>query len=209
MDSLVRATAKRRERGLIPVHNPIKEPQSFDLECRQKGEQWLATNPDAKRPRDLWSPFRLQLAEGFAERCGYAAMWISSGTIDHHVSFHENPALAYEWSNFRYVEGWINSSKSRKTAANFLDPFEVESGWFEIELPSLQLMLTDRVPEDLRTKAEYTLAKLPIQHDERIIRARRAWLEMYEQGTPIDVIEEKAPLIAKAIKRHNWPQTSR
>lgn len=192
---------------MIPVRNPIKEPAQFEQKCRQKGQSWLAENPDAKRPRDLWSPFRLQLAEGFADRCGYAAMWISSGTVDHHVSFHENPALAYEWSNFRYVEGWINSSKNRRTAGEFLDPFEVGPGWFAIELPSLQLVITDMVPQHLRAKAEYTLEKLPIQHDERIIRVRRVWLEMYEQGTPLAVIEKKAPLIAAAIVREGWPQT--
>lgn len=191
---------------MIPVRNPIDEPGNFDKECRQKGKQWLAANPDANRPRDLWTPFRPLLADGFVDRCGYAAMWISSGTVDHHVSFHENPTLAYEWSNFRYVEGWINSSKSRKVAEKLLDPFEVEQGWFAIELPSLQLMLTDAVPEHLRDRAEYTLKNLPIQHDERIVRARRAWLEMYELGTPLAVIEKKAPLIAAAIVRENWPR---
>jgi hypothetical protein len=192
---------------MIPVANPITEPEMFDLLCRQKGLDWLAEHPEAKRPADYWSRFRLALAEGFSNRCGYGAMWISSGTVDHHVSVHEDPALAYEWSNFRYVEGWINSSKSRKAAAKILDPFEVGEGWFRIELPSLQLVLADSVPSKYRAKAEYTLKALPIQHDERILRTRREWLRMYEQGAPLSIIREKAPLIADAIVRENWPQS--
>ncbi|AND70271.1 hypothetical protein ATSB10_28170 [Dyella thiooxydans] len=37
-----------------------------------------------------------------------------------------------------------------------------------------------------------------------MIKQRRAWLEMYEAGTPLAVIEKKAPLIAQAIRRQGW-----
>lgn len=30
---------------------------------------------------------------------------------------------------------------------------------------------------------------------------------MYEQGAPLAIIREKAPLIADAIVRENWPQS--
>ncbi len=191
---------------MIEVPNPLIEPAEFDAKCRKKGQKWLENNPSTTRPAAFWSPFRLALAAGFSERCGYGAMWISSGTVDHHVSIQENRGLAYEWNNYRYVEGWINSAKNRKPAVDLLDPFEVEDDWFAIELPSLQLMLTDKVPEHAITKARYTLQALPLQHDERIVRIRRQWLEMYEDGTPLDVIRKKAPLIAEAIERESWPR---
>lgn len=190
---------------MIPVPNPIPEPIEFDAWCRQKGSKWIEKNGrTVGRPPDYWSPFRFSLAQGFSERCGYGAMWISSGTVDHHVSVHEDVSLAYEWSNYRYVEAWINSSKNRTEASALLDPFEVGEGWFRVELPSLQLVLTDKVPLEFRAKAERTLVSLPIQHDERILRNRRAWLEVYEQGAPLEIIREKAPLIAEAIERENW-----
>lgn len=190
---------------MIPVPNPIAEPVKFNEQCRQKGLDWLAEHPDAQRPRDYWSPFRLDLAAGFCDRCGYGAMWISSGTVDHFISCDQDESLAYEWSNYRYVDGWINSSKGNKR--DLLDPFEVQDGWFEVDLPSLQLRLTDAIPPAQRERAESTLRNLPIRDDERILRQRRAWLEMYERGTPLAVIEHKAPLIAQAIRRHHWPQT--
>jgi hypothetical protein len=192
---------------MIPVPNPIPEPIEFDVRCRQKGKRWIREKEGvAGRPPDYWSPFRFELAKGFSERCGYGAMWISSGTVDHHVSVHEDVSLAYEWDNYRYVEAWINSSKNRKEAAAVLDPFEVGEGWFRIELPSLQLTLTDRIPPEFQARAERTISSLPIQHDERILRTRRAWLEMYEQGAPLHLIQGKAPLIAEAIERENWEQ---
>lgn len=189
---------------MIEVPNPLDEPEGFDAKCRKKGQKWLKNNPSVAYPKSFWSPFRLALAAGFSDRCGYGAMWISSGTVDHHISIYENRELAYEWNNYRYVEGWINSSKNRKRVADLLDPFEVEDGWFAIELPSLQLVLTDKVPEHAIAKARHTLQALPLQHDERIVRVRRQWLEMYEEGTPLDVIRKKAPLIAEAIERQGW-----
>ncbi len=192
---------------MIPVANPIVEPKAFDKRCRQKGNAWLLDNPEAKRPRDLWSPFRLELATGFMERCGYAAVYLTSGTVDHGVSWHEDPTLAYEWSNYRYVDGWINSSKSKLKSADLLDPFEVGEGWFEILLPSLQLVATDAIPEEYRERAENTLRKLPIRDDERVLRVRRKWLSLYENGLDLEILREMAPLIAAAVEKKQALET--
>ena len=130
---------------MIPVPHPIPEPDDFDEKCRQAGKEWLKANPDCKRPRDFWSPFRHALADGFSNRCGYGAMWIASGTVDHFLSVDADKTQAYEWDNYRYLDNWINSSK--KNADGLLDPFAVGNGWFEILLPSMQLVLTDAVPQ--------------------------------------------------------------
>lgn len=146
------------------------------------------------------------LAAGFGDRCGYSAMWISSGTVDHFVSCNENRNLAYEWTNYRYVEGWFNSSKNKHPSVRLPDPFEIQQGWFEIDLASLQLRLTEAVPAAVRERAEYTLTRLPLRDDERVIWQRREWLAMYEEGAPLAVIEQRAPLVAQAIRRERWPR---
>lgn len=190
---------------MIEVDSPIPEPKDFGTKCRQPGNTWLANNPDAARPKDLWSPFRPDLAAGFVDRCGYGGMWISSGTVDHFVSCDECDLLAYEWNNYRYIEGWINSSKKNKLSSDILDPFEVREGWFEIILPSLQLVATDAIPPAFKVRAANTLKHLPISHDERVLKTRRAWLAEYEQGRlTLEGLMVKAPLIAKAVlKRRN------
>lgn len=188
----------------------IPEPSTFDEGCRQPGKKWLRdwldSNPGErpKRPRDFWTPFREQLTAEFKDRCGFGAMWISSGTVDHFVSWHEDEdmVLVYEWTNYRYVEGWVNSSKSKKTTNNILDPFDVQDGWFEIHLPSLQLKMTNNIPEEFREKAQWTLHNLPIQDDERILKTRGEWYRMYQEGElNLDGLRKKAPLIAAAVEK--------
>ncbi|WP_202884433.1 hypothetical protein [Pseudomonas sp. SWRI154] len=192
---------------MISVPNPIDEPEDFNKKCREKGAEWLVANPDKSRPTDLWSIFKPELARGFNDRCAVAAMWIPDGTVDHFVSCHEDMSLAYEWSNYRYMAGWLNSSKSKKKAADLLDPFHVGDGWFEIVLPSLQLALTDKVPPAFRQRAENTLTDLPIRDDERLLRTRREWLRMYEEGElSLEGLRKKAPLIADAVEKRNSEQ---
>lgn len=183
---------------MIPVA-PVPEPADFEERARRPGNAWLAENQGVKRPRDYWSPFRAVLADGFADRCGYTAMYIDMGTIDHLRSFKTNPELAYEWSNYRYAASWINSAKK---TGDVLDPYEVGEGWFEVLLPSLQLVATDKVPPEHRALVERTLKHLPIAHDERVVRQRRSWYEKYKEGKlSLDGLRMHAPLIAAAVEK--------
>ena len=189
---------------MIPVPNPIEEPKNFDDRCRKAGAAWLKENPNCERPTDKWTPFRHALADGFSNRCAFGAMYIPSGTVDHFVSWKEDKSLAYEWANFRYVEGWVNSSKNKKEASLFLDPFVVGEGWFEILLPSMQLVATDLIPDEFKELAKSTLDNLPIRDDERTLRVRREWYRMYEEKElNLEGLRKKAPLIAAAVEKKN------
>ena len=191
---------------MIPVNRQVlqPEPADFDLKCRQKGLDWLQKNPQgtrkAKRPKNYWSPFRPVLADRFSNLCAYGAMHEPVGTVDHFQPVNADETLAYEWHNYRYASGWINSSKNRCAAV--LDPFDVKPGWFEVLLPSLQLVARkDLIPEALHPLADETLKRLHLCDDERIVRQRRQWLKLYEQGH-LDWagLQELAPLIAKAVQ---------
>jgi hypothetical protein len=183
---------------------PRPEPPRFDQRCRRRGHRWLETHPDHPgRPNDFWSEFEPDLREVFEGRCGYCAMRIMRGQVDHFVPVsvlkgEANLHLAYEWSNFRYGEGTLNQ---RKAAARVLDPFEVEDDWFRILLPSLQLVLTDRVPDDVRALAEFTLEKLGLRDHEVVVRYRREWFRMYQEGRlSLEGLREVAPLVARAVE---------
>lgn len=184
---------------MIPVAR-VPEPEGFDERVRKRGAQWLKDNPSAERPRDYWSEFRPALRDGFRWRCGYTAMWDGSGTLDHFLSWRGHEHLAYEWSNYRYVSLWINSSKK---TTQILDPYEVGEGWFEILLPSLQLVMTDKVPESYRARAEATLGALPLVHDDRIVQLRSEWYEMYKRSElSLAGLCKVAPLLAMAVEKH-------
>jgi hypothetical protein len=192
---------------MIPVCSPIQEPASFDVDCRQAGNNWLTIQSALpKRPADFWSPFRMDLRRGFQQRCGYYAMYIHDGQIDHYVSWKtckdNNPQLAYEWSNFRFVDGALNSKKKTLDGA-MLDPFEIQTGWFEIELPSLSLRVLN-VPEDRRAQATLTLEKLELDQGARVLELRWEWYTAHRvDGLPIDLLKKFAPLIADAIIKWN------
>jgi hypothetical protein len=92
--------------------NPPVEPENFDEKVRQPGNNWLAKNTDPKkRPIDYWSKFKSDLADGFNNLCGYSVMYEPLGTVEHFLSRENHRHLAYEWSNYRFASGWVNSSK--------------------------------------------------------------------------------------------------
>ncbi len=181
--------------------DPVPKPADFAAAVEVPGASWLKRNPTAKRPKDLWTPFKGILADGFRSLCAYSAMYEPVGTVDHFVSCNEDMSKAYVWDNYRYCAGWINSSKRNLNAAEIFDPFEVEDGWFEIILPSLQLVVSIAIPDEHRERAEFVLKRLHLRDDERVIRQRREWLRMYQENEiNIQGLHAKAPLIARAVE---------
>lgn len=176
----------------------LAEPADFDSRCRQPGIRWLNEHAAPARPRDYWTQFKPRLADGFRNLCAYSAMYEPVGTVDHFESVTNRRQRAYDWDNYRFASAWVNSSKSK--AQQVLDPFLIEDGWFRILLPSLQMMVTDQVPGGLRALAEETVRRLHLSDDERVIRQRREWYRMYQEGQlSLDGLRTKAPLIARAI----------
>ncbi len=181
---------------------PAPVPDGFEDAVERPGKLWLLENPTG-RPKDLWSPvFRNKLADAFDQRCGYAAMYEPVGTVDHFVSCTEDRSRTYDWTNYRFASQWLNSSKFTLLASQVIDPFEVDDTWFEILLPSLQLILTDAVPAGERERAQFMLDRLHLGHDERILRQRRAWYRLFTDGKlTLEGLEHMAPLIARAVRK--------
>ena len=181
-----------------------EEPQKWDARCRIPGRRWLTNHPGYERPRDYWSAFEPQLRDAFGGLCAYCVMAVMKADMDHFIPVallkrRKRDHLAYEWSNFRHIEGVLNQ---RKHDHRLLDPFEVRDSWFTILLPSLQLVLTDRVPKRAQKKAQFTIERLGLRDDEVVIRYRRQWFEMYqERKITLDALERFAPLIAAAVAR--------
>ncbi|VXD14634.1 conserved hypothetical protein [Planktothrix serta PCC 8927] len=181
--------------------NPPPEPPDFDQKVRKPGKIWLDKNPDKKEFPSYWTNFKSDLADGFGNLCGYSAIYDLNGTVDHYFCCRNHRNLAYEWSNYRYASGWINSSK-QTLDDQVLDPFQVGDDWFEIILPSLQLVLTNQVPPEELERAAFTLERLHLRDDERVIRQRCAWYRCYLAGEiTLAGLEKKAPLIARAVRK--------
>jgi len=184
-----------------------QEPPNFDKDVRQPGKVWLKNNPNVRVGPKYWNKVLLELSGVFDGLCGYSAMYVPIGVVDHYLACNNsarpaNRQLAYEWMNFRFAAEWVNSKKGTLDRA-VLDPFEVRTGWFEVSLPDLQLRVTRRCPRRKRARAQQTIVKLGLRDDERIVRQRRKWLEEYEATGDIGILERNAPLIAEAVRRGN------
>jgi hypothetical protein len=184
---------------------PRPEPVNFVSRCRERGRLWLEKHAGYEgHPYDYWSAFEPELRETFNGLCGYCAMRVMKGQVDHFIPVAILKAqgkdhLAYEWSNFRYGEGVVNQRKSNHRV---LDPFKVKDDWFEILLPSLQLVLTEKVPKAQRMLAELTIEKLGLRDSEVVVRYRRMWFQLYqERKLTIEGLKEVAPGIARAVDR--------
>ena len=184
---------------MIPVPK-VPEPSDFDERVRLRGAAWLAEHPEEQKPRPYWIDFLQVLRDGFGWRCGYSAMFVPDGTVDHFRSQRDHRALLYEWSNLRFASSLMNASKK---AREVLDPYEVGAGWFEVLLPSMELVARfESIPKDRHALVRTTLATLPLVHDERIIRQRREWYAMYcREELSLDGLRRVAPLIADAVDR--------
>lgn len=184
---------------------PQPEPKNFDKSCRKRGRRWLREHKGYKgRPRGFWSEFEPQLRGAFNGLCGYCAMRVIKGQVDHFISVsllqkQGKHLLAYEWSNYRYCEGVLNQ---RKWEHKILDPFEIAGEWFEVLLPTLQLVLTTRVPKRKRKLAEFTIKQLGLRDSEVVVRYRRELFAMYQEGKlTLTGLQEFAPLVARAVQR--------
>lgn len=193
---------------MIPVTNPIPEPKDFDADCRQKGNSWLAAQRFAgKRPKtskypNHWKAYENDLATAFHQRCGWWAMWIAEGDVEHFLSRKNHPELSYEWGNYRYIAGSVNGSKGNHDD-KVMDPFEVQDGWFEVLLPSMQLVITQKLQHPpLVAKAQFTLKKLKLRNGTKVVRSRKHWYDQFKQGMlDLDGLRTHAPLVADAVLR--------
>lgn len=180
-----------------------EEPAHFDERVRAPGRRFLESRRRRGALLPYWRRVLPELEAGFRGMCAYTAMWLGSpGTVDHFVPTSRDRRLAYEWSNYRYAVPWINSSKQDLAPEEILDPHEVENGWFEVILPSCQLVMTEACPPEKRRQAETMLRRLQLQDGENVLRYRRAWLKAYREGElSLALLKKMAPLVAWAVMK--------
>lgn len=178
------------------------EPPECDAKVRKPGQRWLAENPGSKSFPPYWRQVTVDVEAAFQERCAYTAMCpMTPATVDHFVSLDEDRTKAYEWENYRYAVGWINSSKSALRSEQILDPCEIGDDWFEVVLPGCELRVTEACPAELRERALFMLRRLSLNHGRKVLQYRKRWYELALKGLPLAEIDALAPLVARAIRK--------
>ena len=179
----------------------VSAPQGFHERVWKRGNEWLRDTASG-RPPAYWTEFLAELADAFQSLCAYSAMYVEDGTVDHFISICEDRSKAYDWTNYRYAAGSVNSRKRSVHSSMLIDPFDVQEEWFEVLLPSLELVVTDKMPVELRARAQFMLERLQLGRGGRVMRRRAEWMRMYVEGElTLDGLAKKAPLLAAAIRK--------
>ena len=191
------------------------EPDTFDERVRQPGLRALdrlarrysvpkSEIPSSKYP-DYWRRSLDDLLAAYNRICSYLCLYIPRGTgapsVDHMVPKSAAWDRAYEWDNYRLACSSMNSRK--RDAATVLDPFEVEDGWFVLELVEFQVLPADGLAEPTTAAVEETIERLRL-NDGECCRAREEFAEDYwSEHVAFDYVMRHAPFVANELRRQN------
>ena len=194
---------------------PAPEPDTFDERVRQPGLRALdrmacelevpkSEIPSSKFP-DHWRRSLDDLLAAYNRICSYLCLYIPRGTgarsVDHMIPKSTAWDQAYEWDNYRLACSLMNSRKGY--AASVLDPFDVEDGWFVLELVAFQVLPADGLADPTAARVEYTIERLRL-NDEECCGARAEYAEAYwSEHIAFDYVVRHAPFVANELRRQS------
>lgn len=179
------------------------EPEDFDARVRQPGRLAIATGLSPLPP--YWREALPQLHRSYGGICAYLSIRIPFGvgsrSTDHFVAKSREVALTYEWSNYRLACSLMNARKGSFT--DILDPFEIQDGWFVLELSALQVLPSPDLPENLQQAVQATIDRLDLNDDECLKARGEAFDNFLQHGSPRS-LEKQSPFLARELRRQGW-----
>ena len=189
--------------------NEMPEPAMFNAEVRQKGLAFLRKEgidlslPPNTQLNPFWRACLDDLYKSYQGICAYLSVFFErttgGGSVDHFIAKSKRANLAYEWNNYRLACTTMNSRK--RDYDDVLDPFEVEDGWFRLELMSGRIYPSPELPERLMRDVDRTIKRLGL--DDPIIREMRVrHYEDYRNGFYNEkFLEIRSPFVWREAKR--------
>lgn len=195
---------------------PAPEPDDFDENVRRPGLRAFERLADRKYGGnreavpgsefpDHWRKCLDDLLESYARICSYLCLYITRGTgarsVDHMVAKSAAWEQAYEWTNYRLACSLMNSRKGAATTV--LDPFDVEDGWFVLELVEFQVMPGNGLDGAVVEDVQGTIDRLCLNDDE-CRGAREEYADAYwSRDVSFDYLGRHAPFLAMELRRQN------
>ncbi|SPF40332.1 conserved hypothetical protein [Syntrophobacter sp. SbD1] len=191
---------------MIPVLSQ-PEPIDFSHRVRNAGQKFLEHTP---RPttkqwirKEFWRKVLPDMRSAYNQVCAYCAQWIPHGTgnhsIDHFIPRAAQPALAYEWSNYRYVSSRFNS---RKGLSTILDPFTLQHGAFVLDFSSFLIKANPDLAVEQKSLVWNTIDILKLNTDDDLVIERQTWTDDYLAGhITFQFLKKMAPFIAFELHR--------
>lgn len=193
---------------MIPIQM-APEPEDFEAEVRQPGRAFLASIPAGGkvdfRGREYWRRAGADLYRAYSAICAYTCHHVAADTgwrtVEHFRPKKVEPALAYEWFNFRFVCGRLNGAKGEHM--DVADPFDIPIHMFTIDFPDLRVKPgLDAIGEKLEL-ARSTIRRLKL-NDEICFFARFEYVFNYAKGhMSLDLLRYYAPFLARELERRN------
>ena len=202
-----------------------EEPPGFDAEVRQPGLMAVAelvgetpprtagrpyprvaasreTIPAAKFPQ-YWSRALDDLMERYNRICSYSSLYIHPVTgarsVDHMVPKSMQWDQVYEWTNYRLACSLMNARKG--AIADVLDPFEIEDGWFALELVEFRVVPGDGLHDEVEVSVNDTIDRLRL-NDAICCEARAEYAEKYwDRQIRLAYLTSHAPFVERELRR--------
>jgi hypothetical protein len=192
---------------------PQPEPAEFDARVRQRGRTWLQER-GWLRPQPLpagagkelppyWRDCLSDLHAQYAGICAYLCVYIErvtgGATVDHFVAKSPRPDLAYEWDNYRLACSIMNSRK--RDYSKVLDPFELQNGWFRLELVSGSIYPSPELEGRQQEQVAVTIERLGLDDEgNRELRSRH-FQEFMEDQYTAEFLRKRSPFVYREALR--------
>ncbi len=150
-----------------------------------------------------WTNSLDDLMIAYQEICAYTCFRIHDVTggrsVDHFAAKSKAWHKVYEWSNYRLACSRINSRKL--TFDDVLDPFEIEPGWFQLELVGFQVRPSEKLPPKVQKSICETITRLRLDDfcGRRIADAEDYW----DREISLRTLERESPFVAAELRRQN------
>lgn len=186
------------------------EPGSFNVQVRSPGQAFVNSVPAGVKikfdNREYWRNCLSDLHTAYGGVCAYTCHYIprdtGSDTVEHFVPKSVNALLAYEWSNFRLVCGRLNGRKGDNQ--DVIDPTNLEEHPFQLDFPSLQVVITEYAAENLFEVSNSTIFRLKL-NDERCVLSRLEYVTSYCEGNvSLSYLKKHAPFIHHELLRQGF-----
>ncbi|EYF03413.1 hypothetical protein [Chondromyces apiculatus] len=133
----------------------------------------------AKKFPTYWTRVLDELMAGYHEVCAYSCFRIHPVTggrsADHFAPKSRSWRKVYQWANYRLCCTRLNARK--KDFSNVLDPFEIQPGWFQLELAYCQVIPDPSLAKEIRDQIQDTIDRLGLNEfwEDRLKDAERYW----------------------------------
>lgn len=189
---------------MIPVAQQA-EPATFAAQVRNPGRAFLRRTPrptkDDWKKAQYWQASLPDLRSAYRNVCAYCSFWVPmDSSVDHFQPKSINPALAYEWNNFRLAHQKINGYKADKTG--LLDPFHIQPGWFILDLANCHVKPNPATGQAVQNSVSHTINTLRLNSDDALVQMRFSLIREYSKNQiTMEFLEAHYPFIAAELKR--------